>query len=308
LNKAFGQHLLRNPGILDKIIEASELKTSDNALEIGPGTGNLTMKVLPLVKKLTAIEVDPRMLAEVKKRAFSEGRMNFEVKQGDALRTEFPPFDVCVANLPYQISSAFTFKLLAHRPLFRCAVIMFQYEFAERLVAQVGEQFYGRLALNVALFSVCTRVCKVAKGSFNPPPQVDSMVVKFVPRKDPINVDFAEWDGLLRICFNRKHKLLNANFKAKWVIKLLQENYKTYCALKGKKDELKGNFKDAVMSVLKESGLGEKRAISLMLEEYMQLLLAFHQKGMHFSSGSKTVKPEDMDMDDGEGDDGMEED
>merc|ERR1719169_100452 len=111
LNKAFGQHLLRNPGILDKIIEASELKQSDTALEIGPGTGNLTMKILPLVKKMVAIEVDTRMVAEVKKRAFNEGRLNFEVIQGDALRTQFPAFDVCVANLPYQISSSFTFKL-----------------------------------------------------------------------------------------------------------------------------------------------------------------------------------------------------
>merc|ERR1719324_1705991 len=171
LNKAFGQHLLKNPGILEKIIEASELKQTDTALEIGPGTGNLTMKILPLVKKMIAIEVDTRMVAEVKKRAFNEGRLNFEVIQGDALRTKFPVFDVCVANLPYQISSSFTFKLLAHRPLFRAAVIMFQLEFAERLVATVGEKLYGRLALNVAIFSVCTRVCKVAKGSFTPPPK-----------------------------------------------------------------------------------------------------------------------------------------
>merc|ERR1719253_1523401 len=228
--------------------------------------------------------------------------MNFEVKQGDALRTEFPPFDMCVANLPYQISSAFTFKLLAHRPLFRCAVIMFQYEFAERLVAQVGEQFYGRLALNVALFSVCTRVCKVAKGSFNPPPQVDSMVVKFVPRKDPIAVDFGEWDGLLRIAFNRKHKMLNANFKQKWVVKLLGENYKTYCALKGIPMEHKNNLKEVIFLVLQETGFGQRRAITMLLEEYMQLLLAFHQKGIHFSSGTnKNVRLEDIDM--GEGDD-----
>merc|ERR1719159_585959 len=299
LNKAFGQHLLKNPGILDKIIEASELKQTDTALEIGPGTGNLTMKILPLVKKMVAIEVDTRMVAEVKKRAFNEGRLNFEVIQGEALRTQFPAFDVCVANLPYQISSSFTFKLLAHRPLFRAAVIMFQLEFAERLVATVGEKLYGRLALNVAIFSVCTRVCKVAKGSFTPPPKVDSMVVKFVPRKDPIAVDFGEWDGLLRIAFNRKHKQLHALFKQKWVVKLLQENYKTYCALKGLQNDHKSDFKEFMLSVLTEEKMAERRAISMQLEEYIQLLLAFHKRGIHFSSSNKSVSIEDLaeDMD-----------
>merc|ERR1719453_2063144 len=81
------------------------------------------MRMLPHVKKLVAIELDGRMVAEVRKRAHTEGRLNFEVIQGDALRTPFPKFDVCVANLPYQISSAFTFKVLAHRPLYRCAVL-----------------------------------------------------------------------------------------------------------------------------------------------------------------------------------------
>merc|ERR1711881_586977 len=109
---------------------------------------------------------------------------------GDVLRTKWPVFDVCSANLPYQISSPFVFKLLAHRPAFRCAVLMFQKEFAERLVAEPTEPFYGRLALNTRLFVKVTRVCKVGRGSFHPPPEVDSMVVKMVPRDPPLNVDF----------------------------------------------------------------------------------------------------------------------
>ena len=76
LNKAFGQHLLRNPGILDKILHAADIKQTDTVLEIGPGTGNLTMKLLPISKQVLAMEIDPRMSAEVKKRAFTAGRNN----------------------------------------------------------------------------------------------------------------------------------------------------------------------------------------------------------------------------------------
>ncbi|KAF4726746.1 dimethyladenosine transferase, partial [Perkinsus olseni] len=283
LQKKFGQHLLKNPGILDKIIEASDIKSTDTVLEIGPGTGNLTMRLLELAKKVVALEIDPRMAAEVKKRAQTSGRMNLKVIEGDALKTAFPVFDVCVANLPYQISSPFTFKLLAHRPVFRCGVIMFQKEFGERLVARVGEENYGRLAINCQLFSKVTRVCNVSKGSFNPPPEVDSMIVKFVLHKDPINVDFPEFDGLLRIAFTRKNKTLHSSFMNKAVIKVLEENYKTYCSLHSQPVQYQGPaFKAHVENTLRGSGLAESRAMKIDIDQYLALLLEFHRNGIHF--------------------------
>merc|ERR1719387_2016622 len=191
------------------------------------------MKVLPLAKQVFAQEIDPRMAAEVRKRAMTEGRTNLEVREGDVLHAQWPAFNVCAANLPYQISSPFTFRLLAHRPPFRCAVLMFQKEFAERLIAKVGEKQYGRLAVNTRLFVKVSCVCKVARGSFNPPPEVDSMVVKVVPRDPPIEVDFREWDGLMRICFGRKRKTLRASFLMTHTLNTLEENYKTWCALTG---------------------------------------------------------------------------
>ncbi|CAE8624558.1 unnamed protein product, partial [Polarella glacialis] len=221
-NKKFGQHLLRNPGIVDKIIAAADIKPSDTAFEIGPGTGNLTMKLVESCKKVIACEIDSRMAAEVRKRVSSAGRTNLEVKENDVLRESWPVFDVCVANLPYQISSPFTFKLLAHRPAFRCAVLMFQKEFAERLIANVGESQYGRLALNVKLFVKVTCVCKVSRMNFSPPPEVDSMVVKVVPRDPPIEVDFREWDGLMRIAFGRKRKTLRSSFCMTHTLKTLE--------------------------------------------------------------------------------------
>merc|ERR1719330_2263773 len=191
------------------------------------------MKLLEAGKRVVAHEIDPRMAAEVRKCAANAGKTNLEVREKDVLRGDWPVFDVCTANLPYQISSPFTFKLLAHRSSFRCAVLMFQKEFAERLIAKVGDSQYGRLALNTRLFVKVSCVCKVARGSFNPPPEVDSMVVRMVPRDPPIEVDFREWDGLMRICFLRKRKTLRAAFGLSHTVRVLEQNYTTWCALSG---------------------------------------------------------------------------
>lgn len=311
-NKKHGQHFLKNPGIVDKIVAACDLKPSDKVMEIGPGTGNLTMRLLETAKKVIAFEIDGRMAAEVKKRAQNAGRNNLEVTEGDCLRGTWPAFDVCAANLPYQISSPFTFRLLAHRPSFRCAVLMYQKEFAERLIADVGESQYGRLALNTRLFCKVSCVCKVARGSFNPPPEVDSMVVKIVPRDPAIQVDFREWDGLMRICFGRKRKTLRASFLMTHTQKLLEENYKTWCALTGVPAS-KESMKDMVLAVLAETEMTEMRAIRIDLDGYFKLLLAFNKKGIHFSNIQVGAKPgqapkapaEDFFIDDA-GDDEME--
>jgi 18S rRNA (adenine1779-N6/adenine1780-N6)-dimethyltransferase len=91
---------------------------------------------------------------------------------GDVLITELPFFDICVANIPYQISSPLVFKLLAHKPVFRCAVLMFQQEFAMRLVAQPGSDLYCRLSVNVQLLAKVDHLMKVSKNNFKPPPKV----------------------------------------------------------------------------------------------------------------------------------------
>lgn len=143
---------------------------------------------------------------------------------GDVLTTELPFFDICVANIPYQISSPLVFKLLAHKPTFRCAVLMFQKEFAMRLVAQPGSELYCRLSVNVQLLAKVDHLMKVSKNNFKPPPKVESSVVRIEPKNPAPQLDFLEWDGLLRICFMRKNKQLGAIFKNKKVLALLKVN------------------------------------------------------------------------------------
>ncbi|KAK1934001.1 putative dimethyladenosine transferase protein [Babesia divergens] len=301
-NKKFGQHMLKNPGILDKIVLAAEIRASDTVLEIGPGTGNLTVRLVPLARKVIAIDIDNRMVGEVKKRCVSIGYNNLDVIEGDALRTTFPKFDVCTANLPYQISSPFIFKLLSHRPLFRCAVLMFQKEFAERLLASTNEDKYGRLAINTRLFCTVTRVCKVAPGSFNPPPKVDSMIVKIVPREQPLVVDFLEWDGMIRVCFSRKRRTLRSLFKKQSVLSILEGNYKNWCTI-NQTAPVAMPFKDYCMGVLEDSGLSNRRSITVSIAEFLELMLKFNNAGIHFANvarpagsapdGSSLLKPGD---------------
>ncbi|PON61704.1 Ribosomal RNA adenine dimethylase [Parasponia andersonii] len=232
-HKSKGQHILKNPLLVDSIVQKSGIKSTDTILEIGPGTGNLTKKLLEAGKMVIAVEVDPRMVLELQRRFQGTPLSNrLKVIQGDVLKTELPYFDICVANIPYQISSPLTFKLLNHQPSFRCAIIMFQREFAMRLVAQPGDKLYCRLTVNTQFLARVSHLLKVGKNNFRPPPKVDSSVVRIEPRKPRIEVKQKEWDGFLRICFNRKNKTLGSIFRQKSVITLLEKNYKTVQALK----------------------------------------------------------------------------
>lgn len=164
------------------------------------------MPLLQQSKNVVAIEYDTRMVREVLKRVEgTEHERKLQVIQGDAMKTRFPFFDVCVANVPYQISSVLVFKLLSHRPMFRCAVMMFQEEFALRLTARPGEALYCRLSVNTQLLAKVDQLMKVGRNNFRPPPKVESRVVRIELRNPPPPVNFSEWDGMVsvfvRCCF-----------------------------------------------------------------------------------------------------------
>ncbi|KAF4335609.1 dimethyladenosine transferase dimethyltransferase [Fusarium beomiforme] len=236
-NTNFGQHILKNPGVADAIVEKSFLKPTDIVLEIGPGTGNLSVRILERAKKLIAIEYDPRMAAEITKRvAGTPEQKKLEVILGDAIKTEFPPFDVCISNTPYQISSPLVFKLLSLPNPPRTTVLMLQREFALRLTAKPGEPLFCRLSVNAQFWAKITHIMKVGKNNFRPPPQVESSVVRIEPKigKDRPNISWDEWDGLLRICFVRKNKTLRASWLGtKEVLAMIERNYRTWCAMNG---------------------------------------------------------------------------
>lgn len=147
---------------------------------------------------------------------------------GDFVKADLPYFDVCISNTPYQISSPLIFRLLSHRPLCRIAILMFQKEFAQRLVAQPGTPLWSRLSANVQLYAKVNMLMQVPRNDFRPPPNVDSSVVRLVPHDPPPPVKFEEFDGLTRILFSRPNKTIRANFQAKGVLKLLEQNRRTW--------------------------------------------------------------------------------
>merc|ERR1712212_1215996 len=257
-----GQHILKNPLIVNAIVEKAAIKSTDTVLEVGPGTGNMTVKMLDKAKKVVACELDTRMAAELQKRV-----------QGTPES----------AKLPYQISSPFVFKLLLHRPFFRCAVLMFQREFAMRLVAKPGDKLYCRLSVNTQLLARVDHIMKIGKNNFRPPPKVESSVVRIEPKNPPPPINFKEWDGLVRIVFVRKNKTVAANFGSKAVMDMIEQNYRTQCSLSGTLLEEDFDIKGKVQGLLDDSGFAQKRARTMDMDDFLALLHAFNSAGIHFA-------------------------
>jgi 18S rRNA (adenine1779-N6/adenine1780-N6)-dimethyltransferase len=266
------------------MVEKAGVLPSDTILEIGPGTGNMTVKLLEKCKKVIALEVDERMVAEVQKRVMGTPlKHKLTIINKDALKAELPFFDLVVANLPYAISSPITFKLLLHRPMFRVAVLMFQKEFADRLVAQPGDKIYSRLSVAVQSLARVDRILKVGKNNFKPPPKVESTVVRIEPRRPPLPINFTEWDSMLRICFGRKNRIMKAEFTNKKVLETLEKNFQTHCSLQNKSLPMDFDFKELIIEAVESSDMAEKRARQMDLDDFMKLLAAFNERGIHFA-------------------------
>jgi len=280
----FGQHILKNPLVAQGIVDKANLRPTDRVLEVGPGTGNLTVRILEKAKQVTVIEMDPRMAAELTKRVQGKPEQRkLEIMIGDFVKAELPYFDVCISNTPYQISSPLVFRLLSHRPLFRVAILMFQREFALRLVARPGTSLWSRLSANVQLYSKVDHVMKVGKNNFRPAPLVESSVVRIVPLDPPPPIRFEEFDGLNRIIFGRRNKTIHGNFMAKGVVEMLEKNWKTWCAEQEQMITDDMDMKARIEKVLDDTGNSENRAAKMDVDDLLKLLAAFHDIGVHFA-------------------------
>lgn len=291
-NTNLGQHILKNPLVAQGIVDKAHIKPSDIVLEVGPGTGNLTVRILEQARKVIAVEMDPRMAAELTKRVHGTPQQKkLDILLGDFIKQDLPYFDVCISNTPYQISSPLVFKLLNQPNPPRVSILMFQREFALRLLARPGDSLYCRLSANVQMWANVTHIMKVGKNNFRPPPQVESSVVRIEIKQPRPNIDFNEWDGLLRIVFVRKNKTIAAGFKSNNVLEILEKNYKTILATQGagdnmavdNKSDLSGLIKQKIESVLTETGYSDKRAAKMDQTDFLKLLYAFHQVGIHFA-------------------------
>ncbi|KAG5530277.1 hypothetical protein RHGRI_030595 [Rhododendron griersonianum] len=320
LLKSRGQHILTNPRVLDTIVRKSVIKPRDTVLEIGPGTGNLTLRLLQACEKVIAVEIDKRMVEILRSRAAESGLEDrLTVICSDALKIEFPRFDLVVANIPYGISSPLVAKLVFGMNQFRSATLLFQKEFARRLLANPGDSEFNRLAVNVKLVADVEFIMDVSKRDFLPCPKVDSSVVKIWPKAQVPDVDLHEWWAFTRTCFGKKNKTLGATFKQKKkVMELYHLSGKSVCndenigswRHKGKFShvEVDGDgasdeggcssfscsgvemslFREKIVWVLQSNGFEDKRPSKLSNEELLHLLSSFNQAGICFNDHKRT--------------------
>ena len=178
-----GQHFLTDPSIIELELSIAELTKDDIVLEIGPGKGILTHQLAKKVKQVIAVELDSSLYTFLSQR-ISE---NVLLINQDILKIsweEIPSFTKVVANLPYQISSPVTFKLL--ETPFEKAVLIYQKEFADRMIAEPGSKDYSRLSVGIAYKAACKIHKDIPSSAFSPPPKVTSSLVELIPFKNPL--------------------------------------------------------------------------------------------------------------------------
>ncbi len=209
-DKRKDQHFLVDRGVLERIVAAADINKDEAVLEIGAGPGNLTRLLSEKAKHVYAVELDTRFVEKLE--ADFRGS-NVTVLKGNALKIDFPPFDKAVANLPYSISSDVTFKLL--KTPFKSAILMYQREFALRMVATAGSEDYSRLSVTVQHYADVQILFNVSRRSFVPQPEVESAVVKLTPRPPEYTVrDEGLFMRLVTAAFaGRRKRLRNAIIK-----------------------------------------------------------------------------------------------
>ena len=207
--KAKGQNFLTDGRVADRHIEYAEIQPGDDVLEVGPGLGILTQRLIGKGKSLTCIEIDD-ILADYIGKTYGD---DLTLIRGDAVKVPFPHFDRFVSNLPYSVSTPIIFKLLDYP--FKKAVVMVQKEFADRMVADVGSPDYSRLTVNLFYRAECQIVENVPRSRFKPQPKVDSCLVSITPRPAPFEVkDEKLFFKVTQVCFDHRRKKIGTSLKA----------------------------------------------------------------------------------------------
>ena len=182
--RRFGQNFLVAPGIIRKIVDAIAPRDDGTVVEIGPGLGALTEPLLERINHLHVVEIDRDLIARLRSRFPTE---RLTIHEGDALEFDFGalkgpgPLKI-VGNLPYNISSPLLFHLVAFAPVVYDMHFMLQKEVVDRMVAEPGSKDFGRLSVMLQYHYHMERMFVVPPGAFNPPPKVDSAIVRMIPR------------------------------------------------------------------------------------------------------------------------------
>ena len=216
--KRFGQHFLADAAVIDAIVAAIAPRPSELMVEIGPGLAALTQPLVERLGHLTVIELDRDLAARLRLHP------QLTVIESDVLKVDLAlvrPVDSAikirvVGNLPYNISTPILFHLLDQVHLIEDQHFMLQKEVVDRMVARPATAAYGRLSVMLQWRYAMETVLRVSPHSFEPPPRVDSAVVRMVPHQQPAALSVALLSELVQVAFSQRRKLLRHTL-GKWL-------------------------------------------------------------------------------------------
>jgi 16S rRNA (adenine1518-N6/adenine1519-N6)-dimethyltransferase len=208
--KRFGQHFLTDSAVIEAIVSAIGPRAGQAMVEIGPGLSALTQPLVEQLGRLTVIELDRDLAARLR------GQPRLDVIESDVLKVDFARVAIdlsapklrVVGNLPYNISTPILFHLLDFIEVVQDQHFMLQKEVIDRMVAHPCTSDYGRLSVMLQWRYAMEEVLFVPPESFDPPPRVDSAVVRMVPLAAPVDVGMPLLSGLVQVAFSQRRKLL----------------------------------------------------------------------------------------------------
>jgi 16S rRNA (adenine1518-N6/adenine1519-N6)-dimethyltransferase len=213
--KRFGQNFLHDQHVLSSITEAIDPAPDDTMVEIGPGLAAMTDQLLRTLKHMHVVELDRDLVARLEK-AYTRNKLT--VHSGDALKFDFASIPVqgaaegqklrIVGNLPYNISSPLLFHLATFAPLVKDQHFMLQKEVVERMVAEPGSKVYGRLSVMLQWRYDMSLLFVVPPEAFDPPPRVDSAIVRMIPVAKPLECDGEKLEAVVQKAFSQRRKVI----------------------------------------------------------------------------------------------------
>ncbi|MDB5891583.1 MAG: rRNA ((1518)-N(6)/adenine(1519)-N(6))-dimethyltransferase [Polaromonas sp.] len=212
--KRFGQHFLTDRAVIEAIVRAIDPQPGQAMVEIGPGLAAMTQPLVERLGHLTVIELDRDLAVQLRAHpqlTVIESdvlKVDFRILAAAGIAAEGAPQLRVVGNLPYNISTPILFHLLDVADVVEDQHFMLQKEVIDRMVARPSTSDYGRLSVMLQWRYAMENVLFVPPQSFDPPPRVDSAIVRMVPRAEPANVDVALFSELVRVAFSQRRKLL----------------------------------------------------------------------------------------------------
>ena len=215
--KKWGQNFLKDKNLLEKIVRTVSLQSNDSILEIGPGEGSLSEIILPKIKEMAVVEIDPLLVKQLNDRIDLQ---RLKVIQGDILLQNIKDLPISnpvrvIGNIPYNITSPIIFWLIKQLDYWTDAYIMMQKEVAQRLTASVGSKSYGRLTVLAGAYLKTDYCFTIPPDVFIPRPKVHSSIVCFIKKNHPVvqDTDYSKFNSIVTAAFNQRRKMLSNSLK-----------------------------------------------------------------------------------------------